>query len=115
MPGWTTHRLLVEGEFIQSKEEGRDPTAVEAIRPDFERAGDDPSRLAEVTRRLHALPIRPDFPFDEPSDLAAIRAARPSGPRALGVSYDDATLFERMHGAWLGRCVGCALGKPVEP
>jgi ADP-ribosylglycohydrolase len=27
---------------------------------------------------------------------------------------DDAELLDRFHGAWTGRCLGCALGKPVE-
>jgi len=25
-----------------------------------------------------------------------------------------AELFDRIYGAWLGRCAGCQLGKPVE-
>ena len=60
---------------------------------------------------LVALPVEKDFPFVEPDDLDEIRA--------LCGDYSDGTqrledLDDAMHGAWLGRAVGCALGKPVE-
>ena len=29
------------------------------------------------------------------------------------MGYSDDVLMDRMLGAWLGRCCGCALGKPV--
>jgi len=63
---------------------------------------------AQVTELLPAA----DFPYDEPSDLDAIQKARPDGPRRLGPPGAD--LEDRILGAWLGRCAGCMLGKPVE-
>jgi ADP-ribosylglycohydrolase len=62
-------------------------------------------QLAELTPSL-------DFPYEEPSDLPSIRAARADGPRRLG--RPGADLDDRILGAWLGRCAGCMLGKPVE-
>ncbi|HVJ20749.1 MAG TPA: ADP-ribosylglycohydrolase family protein [Polyangiaceae bacterium] len=50
----------------------------------------------------------------EPNELAAIRALRPHGPRSLGWSPSESEAVDRFHGAWTGRAVGCALGKPVE-
>ncbi|MHC5056070.1 MAG: ADP-ribosylglycohydrolase family protein [Planctomycetota bacterium] len=114
MTGWDNARKLVDYEFTQSKEEGRDPEAVEALRKDFEAAGDDDGKLAAIWRKLVSVPVRDDFPFEEPSDLEGIRARRTGGPRREGLPYDEAQLYDRMYGAWLGRCAGCALGKPVE-
>ena len=55
----------------------------------------------------------PGFPYREPSDLDAIRAARPAQPASLPPPA-GAALQDRILGAWLGRCAGCTLGKPVE-
>lgn len=50
----------------------------------------------------------------EPSDLAAIQAARPDGPRRLNLHLSEAELADRIQAAWLGRAAGCIIGKPVE-
>jgi ADP-ribosylglycohydrolase len=64
---------------------------------------------------IQELPIRPDFPFVEPNDLSEIKSARPAAPAPdLGRRRTDRQLFNQIHGAWLGRCVGCLLGIPVE-
>ena len=49
---------------------------------------------------------------DEPTEFDAIRATW-SAPPALP-SVSRAVLEDRIRGAWLGRAVGCLLGKPVE-
>ena len=45
----------------------------------------------------------------EPSDLAGIQALA-EGENAVKTAPD----FDRIYGAWLGRCAGCLLGQPVE-
>ncbi|MFQ5796384.1 MAG: ADP-ribosylglycohydrolase family protein [Candidatus Bipolaricaulia bacterium] len=57
---------------------------------------------------------RPDFPYKEPSELVRIRQARPDGIRKARVEFADEALYDRIYGAWLGRCAGNLLGKPVE-
>jgi ADP-ribosylglycohydrolase len=114
MSGWASTKELVSEEFAQSIEEGKDPSAVEALRPTWAAAGDDEAALAAIHAQLLALPIRPDYPFNEPSDFAGIRALRSSGQRRWPLALNDAALLDKLHGAWLGRCVGCALGKPAE-
>ena len=34
--------------------------------------------------------------------------------RRFGATWSDEELLDKLHGAWLGRAAGCALGKPVE-
>lgn len=64
---------------------------------------------------LEHLALDPAFPFVEPNALEEIRQARPaSRMKAVSLPYGRGELLNRYHGAWLGRCVGCALGKPVE-
>ncbi|MGC5170101.1 ADP-ribosylglycohydrolase family protein [Microbacterium sp. DT81.1] len=111
MAGWANVRLLLEEEYRQSAEEGKDHDAIESIRA---RAAseDDPAALAGLHVELVALPVRPDFPFIEPDDLHAIRSLRGASPGVESAGSRD--LPDQLHGAWLGRAVGCALGKPVE-
>jgi len=61
-----------------------------------------------------ALPISPDFPFEEPSDLEGIRRLSPNRPVQSHKTFNPEDWSGRFLGAWLGRCVGCALGKPLE-
>jgi ADP-ribosylglycohydrolase len=115
MSGWAFAKELVEEEFRQAVEEGKDGAAVEAMRGALRSAGEDEEALEALHSRVLALPVRPDFPFCEPNDLAGIRAARPAVTRRRReTGLDDEALLDRLHGAWLGRCAGCALGKPAE-
>jgi ADP-ribosylglycohydrolase len=59
------------------------------------------------------LPLREDYSYQEPSDLDSIRKLRPAGPRWFK-PMGERKIADRIHGAWLGRCAGCLLGKPVE-
>lgn len=70
--------------------------------------------LELIREELTHLPLRSDWPYEEPDELDEIRRLRPQGPRRLALHCSDRELLERYHGAWRGRSVGCALGKPVE-
>jgi len=70
-------------------------------------------RANELLDAAKNLPEREDYRFHEPSDLGGIRAARPGGePSTFNLGTN--ALFDYLNGAWLGRCAGCLLGKPVE-
>ena len=62
--------------------------------------------LAERTRR------RTEWPYAEIDDATELAARVPDLPRRAPPGGDE--LLDRLHGAWLGRCIGCLLGKPVE-
>ncbi|KPC80780.1 MULTISPECIES: ADP-ribosylglycohydrolase family protein [Streptomyces] len=121
---WVQPEDLVGHELRQASQDGRD--AGDAARrwyaaggaPAPERAGaSEPS----APRRLRALAgqildelasLESPLAGDEPTGLSAIRAACPRwpAPRGRPVSFGP----DRLHAAWLGRAVGCLLGKPVE-
>ena len=63
---------------------------------------------------VEAAPRSPGWPYEEPEGLAAIAAAQPAAPARAPRTLDDDALSDRLHAAWLGRCAGCVLGKPVE-
>ena len=110
-PAVQLRKTLVD-ELIQLDEEGRD---IEDVRAEVEAA--DVLSMDEATAeaylaRLEDSPPRSDFPFEEPSDLAGIQAAR-ADSRPVPPA-DDSDYERRLRGAWVGRCAGCTLGKPVE-
>jgi ADP-ribosylglycohydrolase len=60
------------------------------------------------------LPMRSDYPYIEPSDLAGICRQRGKSPKLPSFGLTPQQLKRKLHGAWLGRCCGCLLGKPLE-
>jgi ADP-ribosylglycohydrolase len=109
---WLQPVFLLQQEVNQRREEGFDVSSVaDQIQALSENAPAD--EVNAWYARLDALPRRSDFAYDEPSDLAGIRAARPDGPRTLP-RPDEAVRGQKILGAWLGRAAGCQLGKPVE-
>lgn len=114
LAGWDPGAGIIELEKRQLIEEGRDPKWINNILGGTDLKKTDDPTLARLWEELQVAPVRSDFAFVEPSDLEGIRAERSPAKRRLTISYDDTELYQRMLGAWLGRCCGCALGKPVE-
>ncbi len=50
----------------------------------------------------------------EPSDLADIRAQCATFHDYQPADIDGVDWYDKVYGAWLARCAGCTLGKPVE-
>ena len=103
--------FLLRKEFIQRQEEGADLSSVEHLTNELDRLA--PDEIEQLSQHLESLPMRADWPFNEPSDLVSIRAARP----VVTVNLRRLTahaMADKMAGAWLGRAAGCLLGKPFE-
>jgi len=107
---------LLKMEFNQRKEEGCDVGHLDQEILEVESLSEEEGkgRAEKLFRELEDLSLAADFPYHEPSDLGEIKAARPDGPRSKEASIDESELRNKIHGAWLGRCAGCMLGKPVE-
>lgn len=104
---------MLSGELVQRRESGYDVSEVEA---EVERAlaGGDPEEMERAHRALEETALRTDWPYEEPSGLAEIEATLPESPAIPSLDLTDAELRDRLLGAWLARCAGCNLGKPVE-
>ena len=70
MAGWTTQKELLRMEIKQREEEGCD---VRGFAERFARLGADPAAVESLYDELMALPIAPDFPYEEPQTLEGIR------------------------------------------
>ena len=103
-------------EYIQSYEEGLD---VEQYKNLFEAVdkmpkGANRDKMADVLFDIVLnAPMREDYAYTEPSVLEEIRQLRKAHSVSGTVPTGD-TLRSKIHGAWLGRVIGCLLGKPVE-
>lgn len=65
-----------------------------------------------VFKITRTAPQRADYEFNEPSDLDGIKKLRKAHKLNGEICKDS--LFDKVHGAWLGRICGCMLGKTVE-
>jgi ADP-ribosylglycohydrolase len=107
-------RDLLSDELVQRQQSGYhvDDALAAGIRAAL--SSDRPDAdLAELYDQLDQTALRPGWDFEEPTELAGIVAAAP-GALSVAIVPDGAELEDRIHAAWLGRCAGCNLGKPVE-
>ncbi|MGV9882905.1 ADP-ribosylglycohydrolase family protein [Streptomyces sp. NPDC003006] len=108
---WVQPEDLIGHELHQAEHEGRDISSVRARwlaaggHPAPPRAGASP---APAPPRLRALA---EQLLDE---LAPAPTEPPPPPAPEPAVAAPGDLRERLHAAWLGRAVGCLLGKPVE-
>ncbi len=117
MPGWIDLHTLFKEELKQAREEGKSEESLSELQGLFESAlsrGDDGCIEALFQKSL-ALPVVSDRRNDEPDSLEEILDQRPAIREPVPqLSLDQESLNDRFLGAWLGRCSGCALGKPLE-
>jgi ADP-ribosylglycohydrolase len=110
----TIHSLRTTlSQVITSKhEQGHVITGLQA---ELDALPDSYDALIAFAEGLPYLPLRPDWPYVEPSELDEIWAecdpARPSGAIAP-VDLEDSA--GRVEAAFLGSVCGCILGKPLE-
>ena len=118
MPGYADWRKLFLEEFLQMKDEGYDLTDAPKVSEDQKTLANGESSDAaweRAYRDLWALtenPLRPDYPYEEPNDLAGILAA--AGERPELTPTDGEEYARRLRGAVYGRVAGVILGKPME-
>lgn len=105
---------LLEYEILQLEQEGKNVT--DNIKQGLERLKEKgPSgEIEEFYNSLESLDKRADYLYDEPSSIDEIKKETPQEEMTFPKISDKDVLHERIHGAWLGRCIGCLLGKPVE-
>ncbi|HEY3234266.1 MAG TPA: ADP-ribosylglycohydrolase family protein [Polyangiaceae bacterium] len=113
---WAPPLDLLRQELTQRSDEGcRVPERLRAEIISLETEDSwNVERLNPLYDELMSLTEDPELSRREPNDLEEIRRLRPHGPRDLGYAPSRSEALDRFHGAWTGRAVGCALGKPVE-
>ncbi|CAM5570076.1 ADP-ribosylglycohydrolase family protein [Streptomyces pilosus] len=123
---WVQPEDLIGHELRQARQDGREPSAVAArwhaaAGPEAPlTAGASPTPCSPYLRLLAGdlLDELADLPSTlaehEPTDLAGIVSRCPDWPATTGDRAPASVTVSRLEAAWLGRAVGCLLGKPVE-
>lgn len=114
--GFNRYPSDVMMEYQQSIEEGLD---IEKHKEFFEKVstldnGEEKTKLSdEIFNIVINADIRADYKYNEPSKLNKIKKLRKE--HVINVVMPDAEMLrKKIRGAWLGRAVGCLLGKPIE-
>lgn len=105
----------LETEVRQSEQEGKkiDPSVKQRAEEIRKKKGTPEAEAAalQLYEELRQMPVREDFPYEEPDSLEAILEQIPqSQPQKI----EEEVLRDKVLGAWLGRAAGCLLGQPVE-
>ncbi|MDH6216337.1 ADP-ribosylglycohydrolase family protein [Streptomyces pseudovenezuelae] len=125
---WVQPEDLLGHELRQAVQDGREPSAIAARwrtagGPEAPaRAGASPEPASRYLRMLaeDLLDELADLPSklaeSEPTDLAKIKASCPNWPAPANCPHpaQAAPTPLALEAAWLGRAIGCLLGKPVE-
>lgn len=105
MIGGYTLKELVKEEITERTQEG-------CVVPEYDFLQMNEEELEKVYAELEQLTVSENFKFEEPDGLENILAA------STGCNYkkepENETLFSSIYGAWLGRIIGCIIGKPYE-
>lgn len=113
---WFRYEEALPIAYRQCLDEGKD------VEADYKRmkeiagmAYGDPEKKKSASvllERWESLPVRADFPYEEPDGLDEIEYLTGAGER-MDTEGGDIE-YDKVYGAWLGRCAGCLLGQPVE-
>lgn len=104
-------------ELLQAQQEGKDVSGLQKEAKKIMQMEDGVDKMIAADKfydSISALPVRADFKYAEPSDIEGIKKERPAAVELSGDIPKGNELYDRVYGAWLGRCAGCLLGKPVE-
>lgn len=109
-------RALLYFEWLQRRESG---WAVD----DFEEEVIDlthtdrpiPAACWRLLDRVESADRVPGWPYVEwEGGLSTTTGLARNAEKPVATTHVAASLLDRIHGGWLGRCVGCTLGKPLE-
>jgi ADP-ribosylglycohydrolase len=97
----------------QMAEEGHDVAGLKSELDAAQGTG-SADALLKLQAELWQRPSPKGFAYVEPDDWQTISAGFPKPQSHAAFKGSDADLADRLHAAWLGRCAGCQLGKPLE-
>jgi ADP-ribosylglycohydrolase len=117
---WLKFSDGIDLELMESKEEGKCIKGFKEKVKEIKLLDDGAEKevlAGNILDELANLPIEEGYGYIEPSDMAGIDAGKPHNEFQIKANKADLCkdkLYNKIYGAWLGRCAGCLLGQPVE-
>ena len=114
---WESYVEELQIELRQCIEEGLDMEQYRALFTAVQQmpAGSIKTRMGDLLFELIlTTPTVANYRYDEPNDLEGIFALCSGEICSRKEKPDAAVLQSKIRGAWMGRIIGCLLGKPVE-
>jgi ADP-ribosylglycohydrolase len=106
-------RELLADEVVERQQSGYDLDGLSTeVKTAVEGGQASLGEIEGLYDQLDHTSLRPGWGYEEPSSLEEILALAP-GAEAVK-RPGPSLLADRVYAAWLGRCAGCNLGKPVE-
>jgi ADP-ribosylglycohydrolase len=108
-----TIRQAIEADILSMIDDGHD---AEALGAELKQAAAKGSAdaLLDFQQDLWSRPSPAGFGYEEPDDWESISGTFPDADSHERFCGSEADLGDRIHGGWLGRVIGCQLGKPME-
>ncbi len=104
---------MLQLEVDQREREGYDVSSFLPVVAQLYRTEPTLQTIEALYDRVNLLTLRPDYPYVEPTSLEDI-SIEIALPVARPQHLEREALYDRIYGGWLGRCIGCTLGKPIE-
>lgn len=112
LPTYAKCREILLFSLKDKAEQGHE---VKGLDKEIEALPDSYDALQLMARKLSALPLQADWPYDEPSDWASIDAAcDPARAKEPLCTVDLVEASAKAKTAFLSSVCGCILGKPLE-
>lgn len=112
LPTHQALRFQIEKTIATRGDQGHEVTG---LKEQLDNTPDSYDALWSLVLKLRDLPLRPDWPYIEPSEWDAIVAeAAPDRPLAPIASINPADAAARVEAGFLASVCGCQLGKPLE-
>ena len=112
-----TYSEYLPVELIQAEEEGKEVTVYKKQVADIlklpEYAKEREEKAYQLLAEIETLPVKEAYVYKEPNELEEIRKLRKI-QNVQKFTVPKELLFDKVYGAWTGRCAGCLLGQPIE-
>jgi ADP-ribosylglycohydrolase len=112
---WIKYADSLDIELLQCRDEGKNTEGLKEQIEHIKCMQDGAEeKAAELFDGMMNVSVESDFIYEEPSDYEGIKSASAASCLTFSNTLAEEDYYDKVYGAWLGKCAGCLLGQPVE-